>query len=340
MPLLKTHIAVFVVLTLVTFASLIWVDRYQQIGPNLLTDHWGIWAPGNNRADISEDELTLFSANSQVGVSVQQALPAIESGTVLLFSAEVKSEHVVRGKKPWNLARVVLVQNDGDKDLWNLPLILAALTGTQDWTYYQNFFYISPQTRTTRIIAELHQSTGTLQVKNLQLYPVHETATYIAAKRIILFSWGGFFLLVTGSCLFAEKRSVIFRALLAAAFMSVVIGTSLPGYLKTSVIYEVEAQIDDISPVINKVMPWELSKLWHACVFLLLGSALVLMIKHAPLTQLMTVTIMMAAGTEMMQLFIDGRTPLVSDFFIDSAGGLVGIYFTRFLQMKQSNEQS
>ncbi|MCC7091472.1 MAG: VanZ family protein [Nitrosomonas sp.] len=340
MPLLKTHIAVFVVLTIITFASLVWIDRYQQIGPDVLTGHWGIWAPGKNWADASENELALFSTNPQAGVSVQQPLPAIEPGTVLLFSAEVKCDHVVRGKKPWNLARVVLVQNDGQKDLWNLPLILTAVTGTQDWTFYRNFFYITTQTRTARVIAELHQSTGSLQVRNMQLYPVHETEIYLWVKNIILFSWGGFFLLLVGSCLFAEKRSMLFRAILAGAFISIVIGTSLPGYLKTSVIYEVEAQIDDISPVINKVMPWELSKLWHACVFLLLGSALALMIKKAPLSQLMTIIIMMAAGTEMMQLFIDGRSPLVSDVFIDAAGGIVGIYFIRRLQTKPSTERS
>ena len=340
MPLLRTHIVVFVVLTIATFASLIWIDRYQQIGPDVLTSHWGIWAPENNRVDISEDELTLFSANPPIGVSAHQVLAAIEPGTVLLFSAEIKSDHVVRGKKPWNLARVVLVQNDGQKDLWNLPLILAAVTGTQDWTFYQNFFYITPQTHSTRVIAELHQSTGSLQVRNMQLYPVHETETSRWAKNILLFSWGAFFLLLVGSCVFAEKRSMLFRALLACAFISIVIGTSLPGYLKTSVIYEVEAQIDDISPLINQVMPWDLSKLWHACVFLLLGSALALMIKQAPLSQAMTIIIMMAAGTEMMQLFIDGRTPLVSDVFIDTAGGFVGLYFIRRLQTNPSIDQS
>lgn len=340
MPLLKTHIVVFVVLTIVTFASLVGIDRYQQIGPDILTGQWDIWAPGKNRVDVSENELALFSVNPATGVSAHQALPTMEPGTVLLFSAEVKSDHVVRGKKPWNLARVVLVQNDGQKDLWNLPLILAALTGSQEWTPYQNFFYMTPQTRTARVIAELHQSTGSLQVRNMQLYPVHETEIYLWAMNILLFSWAGFFLLIVGSCLVAEKRSMMFRAVVTAAFISIVIGTSLPGYLKTGVIYTVEAQIDDISPVINKMMPWELSKLWHACAFFLLGSALALMIKKAPISQVMTTVLMMAAGTEIMQLFIDGRTPLVSDVFIDAAGGFVGIYFIRHLQRKQSSKHS
>src|SRR5687768_8475653 len=130
MPLLKTNIFLFIFLAVATFASLIWINRYQQVGPELLTHNWIAEVSGGNRINITENELTLFSNNPQAGASIHQNLPMIEHGTVLIFSAEVKCDNVVPGKKPWNLARLMLVQNDGEEDRWDLPLLIASLTGT------------------------------------------------------------------------------------------------------------------------------------------------------------------------------------------------------------------
>lgn len=329
MPLLKTNILLFIFLTITTFASLVGINRYQQVGPELLTDSWTTWASGGNRINITENELAISSSNPHADAMAYQNLSATKQGSVLLFSAEVKCDNVVRGKKPWHVARLILVQNDGKKDRWDLPLILTTLAGTHNWNNYQNFFYITPETQTVRIAAELNQSTGSLQVRNIRLYPVNETQTYLWVKNIILFSWGAFFLLLVGSCLFAEKRSTLFRVLLASAFIAIVIGTSLPGYLKTSVMYQVEGQIDEIIPALTDIVPWDLTKVWHVCIFFLLGLALSLMMKKVPFTQVMAIILMMAGGTEIVQLYIDGRTPLVSDVFIDATGGLAGILLIR-----------
>ncbi|SFE64031.1 VanZ family protein [Nitrosomonas sp. Nm166] len=335
MPLLKTNIFIFFFLTVTTSVSLALVDRYQQVGPDLLTDHWITRTSDNNWINISENELNLFSSNPQAGAIVYQNLPIIEPGSVLFFSAEIKCDKVVPGKRPWNLARLSLVQNNGKNDRWDLLHAIAMLTGTHDWQSYHNFFYITHDTQASRVIAELNHSTGSLQIRNLQLYPVNETQTYLWIREVILFSWGAFFLLLVGSCLFAEKRSVLFRVLLASAFVSIVIGTSLPGYMKESVLHQIESQIDTANPVFRNLAPWDLTKVWHACIFFLLGVALCWMMKKVPFTQIMVIILMMAAGTEIVQLYIDGRTPLVSDFFIDAAGGLAGIALVRLFSTKE-----
>jgi VanZ family protein len=337
MPLLKTNSFLFIFLAIATFASLIWVNRYQQVGPELLTDNWIAKVSGDNRIDIAENELALFSSDPKIGASIHQNLPLIEHGTVLMLSAEVKCDNVAPGKKPWNLARLILVQNDGEEDRWDLPLVVTTLTGTHNWESYQNFFYITPKTQSTRVIAELNQSTGSFQIRNIQLYSVSETQTYLWIRNIILFSWGTFFLLLVGSCLFADKKSVLFRVLLASTFISIVIGTSLPGYVKTSVMYQIETQIDETGPAFRNVVPWDLTKVWHFCIFFSLGLILGLMLKKQPFVQTMTIILMMAGGTEIVQLYIDGRTPLITDFFIDSAGGIVGILLVRLFSMNKKN---
>ena len=322
-----------------TFASLTWVNRYQQVGPELLTGNWDTWTSSGNRIDITENELTLFSSNPQAITVANQVLPVIEHGAVLMFSAEIKCDNVVRGRKPWNLARLILVQNDEKGERWDLMHVVTMLTGTHDWESYQNFFYITPQTQSARVAAELHRATGSLQVRNIQLYAVSETETYLWIRSIMLFSWGAFFLLLVGSCLFAEKKSTLFRVLVASAFISIVIGTSLPGYLKTSVMYQVGTQIDEISPAFTDIVPWDLTKVWHACIFLLLGLALSLLLKKASFIHIVAIILMMAGGTEIVQLYIDGRTPLISDFFIDAAGGIAGILLIRLFDMNKNTSQ-
>ena len=338
MPLLKTNIFLFIFLAITTIASHLWIDRYQQIGPDLLTGNWEVMASKNSWVDITENKLTLSSRDSQTGAGAYQNLPMIEQDTVLTFSAEMKCDNVVLGKKPWNLARLILVQNNGKKDRWDLSHVVASLTGTCDWQSYRNFFYITPKTQSIWIAAELNQSTGSLQVRNLQLYPVRETQTYSRIRNIILFSWGAFFLLLTGSCLFAEKRSMLFRVLLASAFISIIVGTSLPGNMKDSVSHQIEMQIDTDSPAFKTIIPWDLSKVWHVCFFFLLGLILCLMLKKQPATQVMAIILMMAGGTEIVQLYIDGRTPLLTDFFIDAAGGIAGMALIRLLGMTKNAE--
>lgn len=336
MPLLKTNILLFIFLAIVTFACLFWIDRYQQVGPDLLSHQWNATTFGRNRVDISESALSLVSQDPRIITNAQQYLPVVERGSILLFSAEMKSDNVIPGRKPWNQARLLLVQNDGKNDRWNLPLTVATLYGTHDWDTYRNFFYITPQTQSVRVIAELSQSVGSFQIRNMQLFPVRETETYLWAKKLILISWGFFFAVLVGSCLFAEKKSALFRVVLTCAFISIIIGTSLPGYMKTSVVYEVETQIDVLSPAFADIVPWEITKIWHACIFLILGTILSMMAAKVPFVQVMIIIMMMAAGTEMIQLYIDGRTPLISDFFIDSIGGFIGALIIKLVSRNKA----
>lgn len=329
MPLLKTNIFFFIFLAMITIFSHRGVDRYQQIGPELLTDNWIANVSGNGRVDSIKNQWTLFSSDPQVGASIHQDIPFVAPGTVLLLSAEVKSDHVVPGKNPWNLARLILVQNDGTRDLWDLPLIVAYLTGTHDWENYRNFFYITPETQSIRVIAELKRTTGTLQIRNPQLYPVSETERYLWTRDIILFSWGAFFLSLIGSCLFISRKTLIFRALLVSAFIAIIIGTALPGDIKDQILDEIETQIHADNQSFKAIIPWDLSKVGHFCFFFFLGSILCLMLAKKPIVHVMTIILMLAGGTEFAQIYIDGRTPLVADFLIDAVGGLSGIIVTR-----------
>ena len=325
MPLLKTNCFLFILLAAATLISYTWINQYEQAGPELLTTHWKFITSESNRIDITENGLILSANDAKTGVSIHQDLPLVNPGTTLLVSADVKVTDVVAGEKSWNLARIFLEQNDGEKGRWDRPHTVAALIGTADWKHYRTAFTISPETKSIRLFAQLSKSTGLLQIKNVQSYPVHVNQAYMWARASILFAWGAFFLLLTGSCLFIRGKTVLFRALLLITFIAIIAGISLPGDLKNQVSDEVKIQIDAESESFKTAIPWDLSKVWHFCFFFLFGLVLCLMMTEKPVFQVAAIMLMLAGSTEFVQLYIDGRSPLVTDFFIDATGGLLGI---------------
>jgi hypothetical protein len=166
---------------------------------------------------------------------------------------------------------------------------------------------------------------GAGRIKNLQIYPAHVNQAYIWARAAILSAWSAFFLLLAGSCLFIRGRTVLFRAFLLTIFLAIIAGISLPGDLKNQVSDEVKVQIDAESELLKTTIPWDLSKVWHFCFFFLFGLVLCFLMTKEPIIQVAAIILMLAGGTEMAQLYIDGRSPLITDFFIDAAGGLLGI---------------
>lgn len=336
MPVLKASCFVFIFLALATIVSHAGLNQYEQAGPELLTGNWKFKPSATSRINITENGLTLDSGDAQTVTSAYQDVPVIEHGTVLKLSADIKCDDVVPGKKPWNLARLLLVQNDGRSDRWDLPHTVAALTGTADWKNHHAVFTVSPETREIRVIAQLSQSSGSLQINNIQLYPVSETLVFRWAKGIILSAWSAFFLLLIASCLLLGRKKIFLRLLLISVFAAIIAGTTLPGEMKHQVSGKIGTQIDAGNESFTAAMPWDLAKVWHFCFFFLLGLILCLTMSNASWIQPLAIILLLAGSTEIVQLYINGRTALPSDFFIDAAGGIAGLIMIRLFGMNKN----
>ena len=337
--MLKINILIFIVLAVSTFVSHAVVDRYEKCGPDLLTKQWTVSPPEKSqtrRADISENTIALFSGDPKTGINVFQELLKVDQGSILKFSADLKCDNVQPGEKPWNLARLLLVQSDGKKDRWDLPHLVASLAGTTDWENHVNFFTIHPETDKIQVVAQLSQSTGSFELKNIRLYPVSEATVFTWVRNGILFSWGAFSVLLIGSCFVMGRETILFRVLLVSALIAIIIGTTMPGKMKNQVSDEIKTRIHSETNPVGENNPWELSKIVHFCFFALFGLILCLMLTKAPAIHVMTIILLLAGGTEMAQFFIDGRSPLLNDFFIDAAGGLFSIILIR---SKRINKQ-
>lgn len=70
--------------------------------------------------------------------------------------------------------------------------------------------------------------------------------------------------------------------------------------------------------------------------FLGLGFILAMILRDRKIFDFFAVIVMLACGTELIQIYIDGRTPLFSDVLIDISGGLLGIALAKLFCFKKN----
>jgi len=322
-------------MVVVTILCHIFVQRNRKIGPDMLKDNWTFRASGSDRAERKGTGLYLFSSDQKTSVNIQQYLQSFKPCSIVSLSADMKCEDVRPGEKPWNLARLILVQHDGEKDRWDLPYLAASFTGTRDWESRRSFFIIAPETRDVRVTAQLSRCTGSFHLKNIHLFPVAQTQIYTWVKRSILFLWGIFAIFLMSSCFPPGSKQILLKVMLALTFVAIIIGTTMPAAMKNQVSHQIQTRIHTADKTANPVFQQDIAKTGHFCFFVLFGLALSLLLPQEPAILLMIHILLLAGGTEMAQFFIDGRTPLLFDFAIDAGGGFSGMMLIQLFGRKR-----
>lgn len=321
----------FILLVVVTFLAHFHIERFQSTGAELLTDSWSTRTSEKSQVDISKDFIRISSNDPKKVTSVFQYLQQVPHDRLAMLSAEIKSQDVIKGAHSWNTARVAITQKiDGTYDQY-LPLAIQSLIGTNEWKTHQEHFYIPPDAKTIRFSVELHHATGSLEIRNWHLYPVVQLTSYSWSRDIILYAWSVFFMILISSCFYTQRKNLLLHFLLISFFAVIIIGVSLPGDIKVFIFENIDVQIDNANPLLSPIsaLPWDLSKIGHFIFFLGFGLVLRLLANNASTWKVLAIIIMMACGTELVQIYIDGRTPLVSDVLIDTMGGALGIFFAR-----------
>ncbi len=327
----------FALLAGVTIFCHFFIDQYEKSGLEILGDNWTLNASESGRAEMEENRLFLFSSDQKKSVSIQQEIPSFEQGSILELSADMKCDNIQAGAKPWNQSRLLLVQHDGQKDRWNRPHLVASFVGTHEWDSYSQSFAIGLETEKIMVVAQLSQSTGSFWVKNLRLYPVTQTKAYTWVKTGILFSWGLFSVFLLGSCFFYGSHKTLLQGMLVIAFISIIIGTTMPNGMKNRVSNQVVNQIHGVTDTFfdrfEPAVASYISKAGHFCFFLLFGLVLSMLMGRESGITVMIHILLLAGATELAQFYIDGRSPLVWDFVIDGSGGLIGLLLMKFFAM-------
>jgi len=315
----------FTCLAIITLLCHIFIDRYEQTGPEMLTDKWQVRSPQKENVQISGRNLNLQSDDDKKSVNIFQHILLFNKGDLLHLSADMHCEKVQSGKEPWNKARLLLVQHDGIKDRWDFPHSVAALSESKDWAFYAEAFKIQPETKQVKVVVQLNRCVGKFWLKNIRFYRVVQTQAYTWVKKGILFSWGIFGIFLLKSFFTNDRGFLVFKILIVLSFILIIIGTTMPQKMKLQVSKQVNSQLQENFEELDHVLPKDLSKIGHFFFFAVFACIAGLILYKTPFLMMIPNLMMLAGGTELAQFFIDGRGPLFTDFLIDIAGAISGL---------------
>jgi VanZ family protein len=210
------------------------------------------------------------------------------------------------------------------------PHVVVNLEGTQDWKTYRAVFQIPQNAVEVRVSLQIIGATGELAARNLSLHEVQQRSHYDLYWGIGLVLWV-FMLGWLSLTLLSQLRLDFPHLILVFAFLSIVIGVLMPNALKLNMEGEISTIFayfswlnSDVTHFMDKD-PTKISDLGHFLLFMLLAMAT----RWAYPTQngfyLLSGLICVAATSEVLQFFVEGRLPLITDLLIDVAGLLLGI---------------
>jgi VanZ family protein len=296
-----------------------------------------------------------------------------------LLKATAKNSQISVGKRSWDLARIILVQFENDKAIWSRQHSLVSLSDLADWTNYSKVFPIAPTTDYIVLRLEINNSIGNLEVKNIQLYNAIKNPTYINIQLDLFIGWGVF------ACLlffpYIRQASLPSKLLMTTVIIVLIFGITmdykLKNDLRSKVTTTIKSTVETITtqlntpqkpdPPITHSLPQtapishftsdssdqtphhlkrpDITKVAHFLLFMALGFILLRngakSVRHVLIDLLM-----LASMTEILQLFIEGRSALWDDVGIDFAGGFFGVgaavvwlFFMRMRGRKERGEK-
>lgn len=348
-PVIPTSFKILflLVLSACTIIFFNYYERYHIVGPELLENadfrdglqHWersglGIALPAGG-AGVAK----LHVQSPIKHASLYQVVQAPYHFKLLCLSADIKTLNVVSGDKSWETARVVLVShNRAGEAMYFLPHILTQQRGNADWAHYEKVFSIAPTVAKVYVIAQILQSTGTLWIKSISLRPVALKSAFKQYRQALLFIWAVMVLWIGIPLLKSGFTSLKHGTALMLA-TAIILGVLMPENLKESLSATfVPFATTDIASFIpthfndtqsfkfTPVLPTlDIYKTGHFIMFTLLAITLFGAKPYsASNARLFVYLVLFALVTEVLQLFMAGRTAQFGDILIDSIGIATG----------------
>jgi VanZ family protein len=344
----RRKVAVFLLFAVATVLLGVFYGRYVPVGSELLAnsdfglgfDHWILKGPPDSI--VLEDDRTARLRSSDPGghVSLTQPIDDPCRFGLVRLSGEMRTEDVVAGERSWHKARLILSSFDRTGQWVPAPHHVYSLVGTHSWKRYAEVFRVVPEADQVRVSAQLEQATGTLWVRNLSLREVAVRPDYPYVQRAACGLWGLFLVWLLAPSVVGSGR-IVWRGMVLLSTLLVLGGTLLPGGYRREIEKDLTHSYQSIeapdpsrteAPVQRRERTLELwenvqkvTKSGHFVLFGLFGLSLA---SALPLTlrRLLLLDIAMLAGaTELLQFFVEGRTPLIGDWLLDLAGAVAGL---------------
>lgn len=349
-----TKTGLFLLLALATLYCAAFINQYDVTGQQILNnpsfssdlDHWQLHKKEADMVLVQHGELAMHSSAAKTSVSLYQVITNPPVGKKIQVKAVLRSNDVVAGSKSHNRARLLLVQYFGDKAIYKLPHQVMALEGTNDWQEVSEAFTIAEDCTELRVVVQLSRCSGDFFLNDLSLYQVVESSLYQKVKWLIRGAWLLFSFLLFIPYL-RNQALAISKALILITVAVILVGTTMPAKVKNNLKGQIENQLMMQTgkmiaghPATTDMQPqswWQqlikeklnISKSAHFMLFALLFLLLRRNNPSRPISLLLLDLFMLASATELSQIFIEHRSPLVTDLLIDMAGACTGLLLAK-----------
>jgi len=334
--------ALLLVSTTILFFN--YYPRYQFVSDNLIKnpdfspDHkdWRIDSSGTFIGENGLVSLTVAPGEPPVQISQTINLPPF---SMLQLTCEFKEEGVVTGVNSWDTARVLLVSLDQNgKALYDRPHVAVMQSGSSEWRPASGVFMTDRDVANVELVLQLGASQGTMSVKSLALHQVTVKPEFTSIRQWLLIVW-----LICGFLAVAQlvlmhiknKRQALAGVVLLLIWTGILLPASFKNWIADHTVSGHSAATNPYNmarPELQKFSfrvsapEWDIFKSGHLVLFGLLACLLANRNTY-DMHYFRTIGLLsiLALLTEITQLFIPGRTPNVTDIFIDLTGALLGL---------------
>ncbi|MBS3952294.1 MAG: VanZ family protein [Methylomicrobium sp.] len=337
-------------------------ERYQLVGPDLIENaDWsnGLahWQYTGNVSVLPLQNEVIAKLETTVPVEsafISQIIRPSGQTRLVKLRCEIKTENIVNGDTSWKTARVVLVSfNAAGEAMYDLPHVLVHQEGSHDWVRYEKVFAIPGDVSKIMVAGQIVRSTGSLWIKSISLRPVTLKTAFRDYRLALLLVWMLVLLWVTVP-FFKSGFSSLKQGVVLILAAGVIFGVLMPESMKESMTAAILATDTVVSasyiPVqfnntqsfnLNPHLPeLDLHKAGHFVLFTLLSIAVVGGRPYKKSTAcLLAYLVLFALISEVLQLFMEGRTAQLGDIFIDS-GGIITGYLVSWLWLRLIVDQN
>jgi VanZ family protein len=322
-------------------------ERYQSVGPELIENadfskRLAHWQHTGNVSVFTQNDEVIAKLETTVPVEsayLSQIIRPSDQTRLVKLGCEIKTENIINGDMGWKTARVVLVSFNAEGDaMYSLPHVLVRQQGSRNWMRYEKVFAIPGDASKIMVAAQLIKSTGSLWIKSISLRPVTLKTAFRGYRLALLLIWVATLLWVSAPFVKAGFSGLKegFVLMLGAA---VIVGVLMPESMKESmgaaiIASDTVASTTYVPIQFNNTQSFNLKpslpeldihKAGHFVLFTLLSIAVFSGRPYKNSTaSLLAYLVLFALISEVLQLFIEGRTAQLGDIFIDSGGIMTG----------------
>ncbi|KRT54722.1 VanZ like family [endosymbiont of Ridgeia piscesae] len=334
----------FVVLLLLCLLTLFFFSRFSAfhgLGPQRLHNpdfHKGLngWQLQRGSGSIGTlgPQLTISSKRGDSNLGISQCFSADALPQQLWLEVEMRVDRVIPGRLDWHHARIDLIGYDAKGRGIYDGHGFAGSSGSHDWRQLEGLFQLPQQAERVCLEIYLYHSRGSFEVRNLSLREAEANWFYPPLRGVLLLAWVVIGVWLLHSLLSYQREEGLGWWICGLLLVSL-LGILMPQEIKLWL----ELQIEGVARLFGlalqasssrhlnhiSLLPaqWSIAKLGHLLSFFLISSALFARGRFAPLN-LFAVLFLLAVASELLQMFVPGRSSNLADVSVDMIGVLLG----------------